>query len=75
MTLRTLAFAALVLGSAFGPALAESGEFTPRVSIEEALQVKAPSVIEGRQAAMITTGVDTAEGFVVGRNANVTHSR
>jgi len=75
MTLRTLAFAALVLGSAFGPALAYTGEHNTRVPVEEALRVKAPSLTEGRQAAMITTGVDTAEGFVVDRNANVTHSR
>lgn len=75
MTLRTLAFATLVLGSTFGPALAESGEFNTRVPIEEALQVKAPSVSEGRQAAMIATGVDSAEAFVIGRNENGSRGR
>lgn len=75
MTLRTLAFAVAVLGSTFGPALAESGSHDTRVPIEEALRVKAPSPIEGRQAAMITTGLDTAEAFVVDRNANITHNR
>jgi hypothetical protein len=75
MTFRTFAFAAAVIGSTFGPALAESGEHDTRVPIEEALRVKTPSLIEGRQAAVITTGVDAAEAFVVGRNANVTHNR
>lgn len=73
MTLSKITLAVLALGFSFGPAFAESGESNPRLIAPVAAAMSA-SITEGRQAAMITSGLTDAERFIVDRNATDSHS-
>ena len=69
MTTLKLTLAALVLGSALTPALADGGSEGRLVPIDQATRVAAP-VQEGRQAAPIVTTAPLTDGerLVIERN-------